>query len=86
MTVTNKRIKATALTLLEPVADDIRAIEFEVMCLSKEIEMFVVRREDAKWAGDTEKVNGINYQIMLKRTMRAILQKRRKVKLREMIE
>lgn len=86
MTITNKRIKATALALLEKVADDINAIEREIACLSKEIEMFVVRCEDAKWAGDTEKVNSINYQIMLKRTMRAIMMKRHKMKMKEMSE
>jgi hypothetical protein len=53
------------------------------LAISKELEMLVAKMNDAKWAGDLEKKNGVFYQIILKRTMREILQKRRKAKMKE---
>lgn len=86
MASTTKRLQAVAASMLTHVGDDIRDIDLELMAVSKELEMLAAKMSDAQWAGDLAKVNGINYQIMLKRTMRAILQKRRKVKTREMVE
>lgn len=86
MASTTKRLQAVAASMLTHVGDDIRDIDLELMAVSKELEMLAAKMSDAQWAGDSAKVNGINYQIMLKRAMRAILQKRRKVKMREMVE
>lgn len=86
MASTTKRLQAVAVSMLTHVGDDIRDIDLELMAVGKELEMLAAKMSDAQWAGDLAKVNGINYQIMLKRTMRAILQKRRKVKTREMVE
>ncbi len=86
MASTTKRLQAVAASMLTHVGDDIRDIDLELMAVSRELEMLVAKMSDAQWAGDSAKVNGINYQIMLKRAMRAILQKRRKVKMREMVE
>ena len=86
MASTTKRMQAVAASMLTHVGDDIRDIDLELMAVSKELEMLAAKMSDAQWAGDLAKVNGVNYQIMLKRTMRAILQKRRKVKMKEMVE
>lgn len=86
MASTTKRLQAVAASMLTHVGDDIRDIDFELMTVGKELEMLTVKMDDAMWAGDSDKVNGVFYQIMLKRMIRAILQKRRKVKMREMVE
>lgn len=83
---TTKRLQAVAASMLMHVGDDIRDIDLELMAVGRELEMLAAKMSDAQWAGDLAKVNGVNYQIMLKRTMRAILQKRRKVKMMEMVE
>lgn len=84
MSTSTKRLRAAAASMLTHVRDDIRDIDMEILAISKELEMLVAKMNDAKWAGDLEKGNGVFYQIILKRTMREILQKRRKAKMKEM--
>jgi hypothetical protein len=83
MATSNKRLQAVATSSLSHVGDNIRDIDFEFVALGMELEMLTAKMNDAMWEGRSDKVNSIFYQIMLKRTMRTILLKRRKVKLRE---
>ena len=84
MSTSTKRLRAAAIAQLAHVRDDIRDIDMEILAISKELEMLVAKMNDAKWAGDLKKGNGVFYQIILRRTMREILQKRRKAKMKEM--
>ena len=84
MTTSSKDMRAKAVSKLTHIGDDIRDIDHEIYSLSQEIEMLVVKKDDAKWSGDTSTVNRVTYQLMLKRTMRATLAKRRNVIMREM--
>jgi Ni,Fe-hydrogenase III large subunit len=77
-------MRAKAVSKLAHVGDDIRDIDYEIHILSREIELLAEKKEDAKWAGDTDKVNRVTYPLMLIRTMRAVLTKRRNVIMREM--
>jgi hypothetical protein len=83
MTTSTKRLQAVATLSLSHVGDDIRDIDIEIMAVNKELEMLTAKMSDAMWEGRSDTLNGVLYQIMLKRTMRTILHKRRKVKLRE---
>jgi hypothetical protein len=77
-------MRAKAVSMLTHIGDDIRDIDHEIYSLSQEIEMLVVKNDDAKWAGDVTTVDRVTYQLMLKRTMRAVLTKRRNVIMRGM--
>ncbi len=83
MATSNKRLQAVATSSLSHVGNDIRDIDLEIMAVSKELEMLAVKMSDAMWEGRLDTLNGVLYQIMLKRTMRAILLKRRKKIMRE---
>jgi hypothetical protein len=83
MATSNKRLHAVATSSLSHVGNDIRSIDFELMAVSMELEMLAVKMSDAMWEGRLDTLNGVLYQIMLKRTMRTILHRRRRVKLRE---
>jgi len=83
MATSNKRLQAVATSLLSHVSDHIRDIDFEFVALGMELEMLTIKMSDAMWEGRSDKVSSIFYQIMLKRTMRAILLKRRKKIMRE---
>ena len=84
VTIRSKDMMAKAASMLTHVRDDIRDIDREIYSLTKEIDMLVVKKEDAKWAMDTGTVNRVTYQLMLKRSMRAVLLKRRNIILKEM--
>lgn len=83
MATSNKRLQEVATSSLSHVGNDIRDIDLEIMAVSKELEMLAVKMSDAMWEGRLDTLNGVLYQIMLKRTMRAILLKRRKKIMRE---
>ena len=83
MASTNKQLRAVATSMLTHVGGDIRDIDLEIMAVSAELEMLTDKMSDVKWAGNLSKAHMVFYQIMLKRTMRAILQKRRKAVMKE---
>lgn len=86
MTASNKWMRQKATSNLTHVGNSIQDVDFEIYFISKELEMLSIAREDAKWAGDTNKVNSIRYKMMLRNTMRKILHKRRKKLLEEKTE
>ena len=63
---------------MPPATDNVRDTDRELLAITQAIEFLTEKKDDAKWAGDAEKVNTVNYQIMLKKTIRAMLIKRRK--------
>jgi len=75
---------AKAMSMLTNVGNDIDDINRETNSLSQVIDTLVTAKEDAQWAGDTNRVNRIKYQLMLRCTMRDVLKKRRNTILREM--
>jgi hypothetical protein len=74
---------AKAISMLTHVGDDIDDINRETNSLSQVIDTLVTAKEDAQWAGDTNRVNRIKYQLMLRCTMRDVLKKRRNIIMRE---
>lgn len=84
VTINSRNMRAKAESMLTHIGDDIRDIDHEIYSLSQEIEMLVIKNDDAKWAMDTSTVNRVTYQLMLKRSMRAVLLKRRNIILKEM--
>jgi hypothetical protein len=42
----------------------------EIDVLSREIEMMLIKKEDAKWAEDTATLNKLRYRLWLKNAMR----------------
>jgi len=76
-------MRAKAVSLLGRVGYDIDDINRETNSLSQVIDTLVAAKEDAQWAGDTDRVNRIKYQLMLRCTMREVLKKRRNTILRE---
>ena len=84
VTISSRNMRAKAESMLTHIGDDIRDIDHEIYSLSQEIEMLVIKNDDAKWAMDTSTVNRVTYQLMLKRSMRAVLLKRRNIILKEM--
>ena len=84
MATSSRDMRAKAVSLLGHVGYDIDDINRETNSLSQVIDTLVTAKEDAQWAGDTDRVNRIKYQLMLKCTMRDVLKKRRNTILREM--
>lgn len=83
MATSSRDVMAKALSMLTHVGDDIDDINRETNSLSQVIDTLVTAKEDAQWAGDTDRVNRIKYQLMLRCTMREVLKKRRNIILRE---
>lgn len=83
MATSSRDMRAKAVSLLGHVGYDIDDINRETNSLSQVIDSLVAAKEDAQWAGDTDRVNRIKYQLMLKCTMREVLKKRRNIILRE---
>lgn len=84
MATSSRDVMAKALSMLIHVGDDINDINRETNSLSQVIDTLVTAKEDAQWAGDTDRVNRIKYQLMLRCTMREVLKKRRNIIMREM--
>lgn len=83
MATSSRDMRAKAVSLLGRVGYDIDDINRETNSLSQVIDTLVAAKEDAQWAGDTDRVNRIKYQLMLRCTMREVLKKRRNTILRE---
>ena len=84
--MSSKRFRKTANENLTHVGDHIQDVDLEIYALTQELDMLTVAKEDAKWAGDTTTVSRIRYRLILKNTMRKVLQDRRKKLLKEMAE
>jgi hypothetical protein len=84
MPTSSRDVMAKAMSMLTNVGNDIDDINRETNSLSQVIDTLVTAKEDAQWAGDTNRVNRIKYQLMLRCTMRDVLKKRRNTILREM--
>jgi len=84
--VSSKRFRVKANQNLTHVGDHIQDVDLEIYALTQELDMLTVAKEDAKWAGDTTKVSRIRYMLILKNTMRKVLQDRRKKLLKEKTE
>lgn len=82
MTVaSNKRLTERAEELLAHVGDDLDDIHREMLVIQDELRVLAEREQDAMWAGDPLKANGIKYKRMLTNKMRIILKiRKRKVK------
>jgi hypothetical protein len=84
MPTSSRDVMAKAVSMLTNVGNDIDDINRETNSLSQVIDTLVTAKEDAQWAGDTNRVNRIKYQLMLRCTMRDVLKKRRNIIMREM--
>jgi hypothetical protein len=77
MTTTRRKTRQIAASKLTHVGDNIRDINREIDILSREIEIMVIKKEDAKWGGHTALVSSLRYHLMIKNTARNMLNKRK---------
>jgi hypothetical protein len=82
----SKRYREIAREKLTHVGGHIQEVDLEIYALTQELEILTVAKEDAKWAGDATRVGRIGYRIIIKNTMRKMLQRRRNKLLKEMTE
>lgn len=73
MTSTNQQIKRVALSLLGDMPADQIDRDKIAVGLRSDTDKLLENIADARWRGDTDKINGIKYQLMVKRTMIKIL-------------
>ena len=80
MSTSAKKMNELAAALLSQTVDDLPSLQEKLDEIVEQIARFELRKEDAIWAGDMEKANGIGYQIILRQIARKELRRRIKAK------
>lgn len=83
MATSARKMNELAAAHIAATADDLASMQNKLKELNFQIGRFTARKEDAMWAGDTEKANGIGYQIILRQVARKELRRKIKAKAKE---
>lgn len=83
MATSASKLNQLAVALVAQTPDDVISLRQRLVQISEEILKFEQRKEDAMWAGNAEKANGIGYQIILRQVARKELRRRIKAKTKE---
>lgn len=73
MTSSHQQIKRVALSRLGDMPADQIDRDRIAVGIRSDTDELLENIADARWRGDTDKINGLKYQLMVKRTMIKIL-------------
>jgi hypothetical protein len=83
MSANSRKLKEKAEEFVTQLGNDIRDIDREIIAVNDLSDLLNAQKEDAKWAGDTDKLDKIKYALVVNNHKRRVLMKQHRKIMRE---